>query len=50
MVQVVKHCGGQIGFDMRIVEAKVNAGKLELMALAEVKDCYLGILLLLGAD
>jgi hypothetical protein len=50
MVHVVEHCGGQIGFDLRIVADKVKKGAGELLATAEVKDAYLGILFLLGAD
>jgi hypothetical protein len=50
MVQVVEHCGGQIGFNKQIVADKVKKGDTEIMATAEVKDAYLGILFLLGAD
>jgi hypothetical protein len=51
MVHVVEHCGGQIGFDLRLVADKVKKeGTGELLATAKVKDAYLGILFLLGAD
>jgi hypothetical protein len=50
MVQVIEHCGGHIGNDERLVTAKVASGTSAGIAMAEVKDNYLSVLFLLGAD
>jgi hypothetical protein len=50
MVQVIEHCGGHIGYFERLMEAKVIAGTLIGLAMAEVTDSYLSILFLLGSD
>lgn len=50
MVSVVEHCGGRLGYDESRVKSKMDAGYDRLKSESDVKDEYLAILFLLGAD